>query len=191
MFGMTPHQFQLLHNILVHRYGLQGGNVITTEEAVGIFMWTVRGSESNRQTQKKFPHSGSTISLYFRRVLNRVYNLGVDNIRPRDPAFQGVHPCMTCPQFSPWFDGCIGAMDGTHILIQVTPSKNLPYIGREGLPTLNFVAVCDHDARFIFTCAKEGTLHDATVFQEAIEEYGDQFSHPPEGIRQETKMFMF
>src|SRR6266542_2573213 len=105
MFGMTPHQFQLLHNILVHRYGLQGGNVVTTEEAVGIFMWTVRGSESNRQAQNKFPHSGSTISLYFWRVLNRVYNLGVDNIRSRDPTFQGVHPRMTCPQFFPWFDG--------------------------------------------------------------------------------------
>ena len=82
-------------------------------------------------------------------------------------------------------------MDGIHIPIQVAPSNNLPYIGREGLLTLNFVAVCDHDARFIFTCAKEGTLHDATVFQEAIEEYGDRFPHPPEGMSQEDKMFMF
>jgi len=37
--------------------------------------------------------------------------------------------------------------------------------------------------RFTFVVAVWlGSIHDTRVFKDAIEKYGDKFSHPPEGI---------
>jgi hypothetical protein len=86
-------------------------------------------------------------------VLNFVYRLSVDIIKPKDPKFRTVHPRQRDARFSPYFDNCIGAIDGTHIPFVVHAEKVLQYVGRHGYPSQNVLAICDFDMRFIFVAA--------------------------------------
>jgi hypothetical protein len=50
-------------------------------------------------------------------------------ICPSDPEYKEAH--ISLQRFCPWFDGCIGAIDGTHIPVEVKSSRKLDYINRK------------------------------------------------------------
>ena len=54
--------------------------------------------------------------------------LAADIIRPVDPEFKNVHPRLQSPRFSPFFDNCIGEIDGTHVPVVVPTSKIVQHI---------------------------------------------------------------
>ena len=109
--------------------------------------------------------------------------LAVDIIKPKDPQFRTVHPRLQAPRFTPFFDSCIGAIDGTHIPVVVPTSKVVQHTGRHGYTSQNVMAICDFDMRFTFVVAGwPGSVHDIRVFKDAIDKFGDKFPHPPEGI---------
>lgn len=112
-------------------------------------------------------------------MLNFVYRLSVDIIKPKDSEFRTVHPRQRGACSRPYFDNCIGgAIDGTHIPVGVLPAeKVLQYMGRHGYPSQNVLAICDFDMRFIFVVAGwSGSVHDMRVFSNTIRKYGDKFS---------------
>ncbi|WVZ83139.1 hypothetical protein U9M48_030312, partial [Paspalum notatum var. saurae] len=180
-FRMRRDQFLSLHQLLVHRYGLRSTNNISTEECLAIFLYIVSGPHSNRLAAVTFGHSKSTISLKFRHALRRIYNLGVDIIKPRDPTFSKPHPKVTRGAYFPWFENCIGALDGTHIKLQVSGERNMTFIGRHMVPTFNLLAVVDLGCRFIFVYSgRPGSMHDYSVLQHALVQYHNHFPHPPQ-----------
>jgi hypothetical protein len=86
-------------------------------------------------------------------------------------------------QFSPYFDNCIGAIDGTHVPVVVPLSQVVQHTGRKGYTSQNVLAICDFDIRFTFVVARwPGSVHSMRVFKDAIDKYGDKFLHPPQGI---------
>jgi hypothetical protein len=108
--------------------------------------------------------------------------MSADYIKPRDPGFTTVHPRVQAPQFSPHFDNCIGAIDGTHIRVVVPASKVLQHTGRLGYSSQNVLAICDFDMQFTFVVAGwPGSVLDMRVFNDATQKYGDKFPHPPQG----------
>ena len=81
------------------------------------------------------------------------------------------------------FDNCIGAIDGTHVYVTVPTEKVVQYTGRKGISTQNVLAICDFDMRFTFVLAGWlGSVHDMRVFNDALEKFGDKFSHLPKGM---------
>ena len=115
-------------------------------------------------------------------MLHSVYLLSADIIKPRDPEFKTVHPRLQTPRFSPHFDNCIGALDGTHVRIVMPATKVLQHINRHGYSSQNVLAICDFDMRFTFAVAGwPGSVHDMRVFNDALRKYGDNFPHPPLG----------
>lgn len=86
-------------------------------------------------------------------MLHSVYLLSADIIKPRDPEFRTIHPRLQSSRFSSHFNGCIGAIDGTHIPIVVPSSKLAQHVGRHGYPSQNVLAMCDFDMRFTFAVA--------------------------------------
>ncbi|WVZ53584.1 hypothetical protein U9M48_004502 [Paspalum notatum var. saurae] len=180
-FRMRRDQFLSLHQVLVDRYGLRSTNNISSEECLAIFLHIVSGPHSNRSAAITFGHSKSTISLKFCHALRRIYNLGVDIIKPRDPTFSEPHPKVSTGAYFPWFENCIGALDGTHIRIQVSGERNMIFIGRHKVPTFNVLAIVDLDCRFIFVCSgRPGSMHDYAVLQQALVHYYNHFPHPPQ-----------
>ena len=90
--------------------------------------------------------------------------------------------------------GCIGAIDGTHIPC-VPPSENADaWINRKGFHSQNILAACSFDMKFTYMLTGyEGSCHDARMLGEAIAFKG--FPIPPPGKNSwpltVSKLFIF
>jgi hypothetical protein len=88
-----------------------------------------------RQSENRFERSLETISRKFDKVLECVVKLATDIIRLKDPEFRIVHQRSTSARFAPFFDNCIGAIDGTHVPVTVPTEKVVQYTRRKGITT--------------------------------------------------------
>lgn len=69
-------------------------------------------------------------------------------------------------RYSPYFNGCIGAIDGTHIAVRVPEEDHARYRDRSGHTTLNILAACNFNLEFIHvTSGWEGTAADSSVYE--------------------------
>jgi hypothetical protein len=64
-------------------------------------------------------------------------------------------------QYWPYFKNCIVA---THVPVKISPSKQIPYIGRKWTPTQNVMVVCDFRICFTFVWLDGKVLHMIYVF---------------------------
>jgi hypothetical protein len=72
-------------------------------------------------------------------------------------------------KYYPFFEHCIGALDGTHVPIHVPAAEAPRYRCRKGFLSQNVLAACDFDMRFTYILAGwEGSAHDGRVIQDAI-----------------------
>jgi hypothetical protein len=73
------------------------------------------------------------------------------------------------PKFSPYFNDCIGALDGTHIPAVIPACDSRPFRNRKGFHSQNVLAVVGFDMCFTFVLAGwEGSAHDGRVLQDAM-----------------------
>jgi hypothetical protein len=135
MFRMHRPCFDSLHDTLVEKYGLKGSNRMCSEEALGMFLWTLGSPQSVTQVQNRFKRSRETINRKFAEVLYCVNQLAGDIIKPIDPQFPIVHERLRDSRFTPHFNGAIGAIDGTHIPVIVPAVDIVNHVGRLGYPT--------------------------------------------------------
>jgi len=192
MFRMNCHVFARLHETLVENYGLKCTRRISSVEALGMFLWMCGGPQSFITAENIFKRSTETISRKFNEVLESVNLLAGDIIKPKDPQFRTVHPRVQDDRFSPHFNNCIGAIDGTHVRVVVPANEMIPHIGRHGYPTQNVMAVCDFDMRFTFVVAGwPGSAHDSRIFNDTLCRYSDAFPHPPEGNGRKSCQSLF
>ena len=182
MFRMQHHVFEMLHDKLVTKYGLQSTKRMSSREALGMFLYMVGSPQPVRQAENRFERSMETVSHKFNHVLSCVTKLAKDIIAPKDPTFSSVHPKVANHKSAPSFNNAIGAIDGTHVKVAVPFTKVGQYINRRNEKTQNVLAICDFDRRFTFVAAGiPGSAHDWTFLQEAIHRYGPNFPHPPPG----------
>jgi hypothetical protein len=72
------------------------------------------------------------------------------------------------PKYYPYFNNCLGALDGTHISIHVPLKEQLRYRNRKGTLSQNVLAVCNFDMQFVFVLPGwEGSAHDGRVLSDA------------------------
>jgi hypothetical protein len=183
MFRVERALFNKLHNTLMDSYGLKSTRQLSSIEALAMFLWIVGAPQSVRQADNRFRRSLETVTRTFNRVLRCLLRLANDIIVPKDPTFSEVHPNLENPEFWPHFNNCIGAIDGTHVKIQVHKSKRIPYLNRHNETSQNVLAICDFDMRFTFVLSGwPGSAHDMRVFKDAITTYHHKFPHPPPGV---------
>jgi len=71
-------------------------------------------------------------------------------------------------KYKTFFSDCLGALDGTHIDMHVTPQDQPRYRNRKGHLTQNVLAVCNFDMEFTYVLAGwEGSAHDTAVWRDA------------------------
>jgi len=84
-------------------------------------------------------------------------------------------------EYTPFFDGCIGALDGTHIEVIVDEAVHDDFTNRKGNTSQNVVVVCDFDMRFTYVgVGTEGSAHDMRVIKKA--QVDSKYPHPPPGL---------
>ena len=92
-------------------------------------------------------------------------------------------------EYAPWFDGCIGAIDGTHIPVEVNQEAKADFINRDGEVSINVCAIVDMHGRFTYVGAgKAGACHDMAVLQDC--QADQRFPHPPPGLCLFLKLMM-
>jgi hypothetical protein len=162
--------FRRLHETLANDYGLVASHKVSTKEALAIFLWAC-GPQSFRQIRNKFGHSLETISQKFSEVLDAIYRMSNDLIKPKDAHFTNIHPRLhRSYRWKP--------------LSRSVPLSEQPkYIGRHGYTSQNVMTVCDFDKKYKFVITGwSGSMHDTRVLHDTSVMYGDRFPHPPEGI---------
>ncbi|XP_038688759.1 uncharacterized protein LOC119987925 [Tripterygium wilfordii] len=172
-----------LCNELSTKYGLVATREVGLREMVGIFIYIVAQGVSTRVVQDRFQHSGETIHRQFHKVMDSIIRMSKDIIRLRDPEFNVTpHQITENDKFNPFFNDCIGAIDGTHIAAVVPPDQRTPYIGKKGVTTQNVMTVCDFDMLFTFVCGGwEGSAYDSRIFNKVLSDVHSNFPHPSTG----------
>lgn len=72
------------------------------------------------------------------------------------------------PKFTPYFDQCRGAMDGSHFHSWVREEATIRYRNRKGFISQNVLAICDFDLRFTYLLSGwEGSASDSRIYEYA------------------------
>ena len=68
---------------------------------------------------------------------------------------------------SPRLSGIVGAIDGTHVLLEVPPGNDeADYVNRKGQHSINVQLICDANGKFLHCLANyPGSSHDAAVLR--------------------------
>ncbi|XP_024030639.1 uncharacterized protein LOC112094304 [Morus notabilis] len=180
--SMGSDYFKRLSTLLELKGLLRPTRNMNVHEQLFIFLYIICQSSNNRESQDQWQHSDATISKYFHAVLKALYELRFDFLTP--PNFNIVDPVVAARgnKYMPWFQNCIGALDGTHVPV-VPPAANAKaWRNKKGFFSQNVLGVCSFDMRFTYMLAGwEGSAHDARVLASATETREKNFPTPPEG----------
>jgi hypothetical protein len=119
---------------------------------------------------ERWQHSPSTISAVIHEVLGIVTSDAVTKFLMVRYNTREVQPqILQNKKFSPFFDNCIGAIDGTHIPAVAPENEQLAFRNRKGTLTQNVLGVVNFDLTFQYTLTGwEGSAHDGKVFRDAL-----------------------
>ena len=145
-----------------------------------MFVWSCAHNQPYRQIEDRFEKSLGLIGAIIIHVAD-VMRTFVDTILvPKGDLYTTVHEKFM--PYAPFFDGCIGALDGRHIPVTVEKRVKLDYMNRNGITTINVCAIVDMDLRFTFVSAgMVGSVHDMEVLNDCRQN-APTFPHPPAGV---------
>ncbi|XP_020964066.1 uncharacterized protein LOC107610969 [Arachis ipaensis] len=149
------------------------------EEMVAMFLHIIAHDVKIRVIKRQFVRSEETISRRFNDVLLailRCYNLLLKKPQPFSQD--------RMDERWKWFKNCLGALDGTHIKVNVLEADKPRYRNRKGDITTNVLGAVAPDMQFIYVLAGwEGSAADSRVLRDAL--FCNGFS-VPQGIFIET-----
>ncbi|KAA1083358.1 hypothetical protein PGT21_050210 [Puccinia graminis f. sp. tritici] len=167
--GMTVPTFMKLKNLLENEGVLYDSKYVTATEKLGILMYMLITGLSNRKLQQRFQRSASTISITINQLVT-----DITTCKPvirkfiKLPSEDEETPpeIKSNPRFSPYFDDCVGAVDGSHIPVFVQDQKR--FINRKGYPSQNVLAICNFNMEFTYIMPGwEGSAHDGRIWDAA------------------------
>ncbi|KAF8393770.1 hypothetical protein HHK36_019968 [Tetracentron sinense] len=187
---MSPRAFYRLCEILRNKNLLRPTINVSIEEQMVTFLHLIGHNVRLRVIGSRFHRSCETIHRYFNIVLRAIMKLHKDLIRPPT--------CCTSPEIQhnrrywPWFEDCIGAIDGTHVCASVPIALQARFRGRKEGTTQNVLAVVSFDLKFMYVLAGwEGSAHDSCKYLLGDAGYGlrNGFIPPYQGVRYHLKEY--
>ena len=175
-FRMQPDDFLHLNDILVRYHGLQSTQEFDSLEGLGMFLWACATGQPLRQIKDLFDRSLEAVTRKMGEVAEAMIRFSHTVITPKDPTYTHVHHKLY--KFAPYFDGCIGALDGTHIPAQFDRNNRPIFLNRKGDTSYNVLAIVDMDMRFTYVGAgMAGACHNMEVMRECTRT--PNFPRPP------------
>ncbi|XP_060667620.1 protein ALP1-like [Ziziphus jujuba] len=162
-----------------HEY-LKDTKEVRVEEALAMFLIIIGHNVGIRLIADRFQHSLETVDRHFTLTLRAICRLGKELIcHTNSPLPSHI---VNNPKYFPWFEKCIGTIDGTHISAHVPVEKQVSYRGRKSIVTQNVLCACNFNMMLTFVYAGwEGTANDSRVFLDAITRSENKFPLPKEG----------
>ncbi|CAN1160129.1 hypothetical protein LINPERPRIM_LOCUS21876, partial [Linum perenne] len=114
--------------------------------------------------QLVFRRSGENIHRQLHKVLHVILKCNHDLLKQAQPIPENSND-------STWkhLQGFLGALDGTHIKLQVRTEDQARYRDRKGDLSMNVLGVCNPNLEFIYCLAGwEGSAHDGRVVRDAL-----------------------
>ncbi|ADV21075.1 hypothetical protein I305_00877 [Cryptococcus gattii E566] len=136
---------------------------ITAEEQLAIFLWICRAAAGSRKAASRFHHSHDTIQRINSAPFYCTWIKQPTSENPTDVRI------VENPKFTPFFDDCVGALDGTQIRVRVLEGGKKPWRNRYAYLSTNTLAACDFSLRFVYVRAGyKGSGNDQNVFNDAM-----------------------
>ena len=146
-----------------HDHG--GKTPVELRKQILITIWMLANPECIRSVSDQFDISLSTCYEVYMQVCAVITN----NLAQRFIDLpEGNEARNTIQKFEEQrgFPGILGAIDGTHILIQAPLKDPEQYINRKSFHSVQLQVVCDMDMKFIDVfCGFPGSVHDTRVFR--------------------------
>ncbi|XP_042012045.1 uncharacterized protein LOC121760450 [Salvia splendens] len=176
---MDRNTFGRLSRVLSSRTGVVTGKCVGVEEQVGMSVLVLAHHQKNRVVKFQFWRSGSTVFHYVNKVLGAVLSLhDILLSKPEavpvgclDNGWKWFKVCLVTEFIL--LNGCLGALDGTHINVLVSSTDKPRYRMRKGQIATNTLPVCDRDMQFVFVLPGwEGSAGDSRVLRDAVTQQG-------------------
>ncbi|KNE93296.1 hypothetical protein PSTG_13336 [Puccinia striiformis f. sp. tritici PST-78] len=159
----------VLKDLLEDHEALYNSKHVTSTNKLGILLHMLITGLSNRKLQQRFQQSASTILITINQLVKDITsNRALIRKFITLPAHDAKTPnkIKSNSKFSPYFDNCIGAVDGSHIPVHV--NNQTPFVNRKGYPSQNTLAICNFNMEFMFVMPGwEGSAHDGRLWDEA------------------------
>lgn len=159
--------FQRLLHLLKSEGGLKETRGLCCGEKLMIFIHALVGS-SVRQLAETWQHSYSTISSVIHAVSKSMISLKDKLfIKPSDTVIPDR--IRESGKYSPYFNECIGALDGSYVPAVAPIDEQGAFRDRKGHISQNVLAVVNFDGTFSYVLAGwEGGACDGRVMQDAM-----------------------
>lgn len=159
--------FRRLIKLLKRDGGLKNSRYISCEQKLFILVDALVGL-SVRQIGEKWQHSTSTISTCLHEIVACFISLRHKLFIK--PTADGLRISKdNGEKFAPFYDGCIGALDGSHIPAVLPVDEQSAFRNRKGFISQNLLAVVNFDGTFSYCLAGwEGSAHDGRVLGDAV-----------------------
>ncbi|KAL6629371.1 hypothetical protein ACP70R_029136 [Stipagrostis hirtigluma subsp. patula] len=167
-FRVEPHILQEFSDYLRSKNLLQNTRGLSVEEKIGMFMYMLSRNASFQKLSEKFEHSTETIHRHIKACFDAVTSLTDEFVKP--PSTEVHWKISSDPRYGPYFENCVGAIDGTHVPLTLSDSESAPYRNKEASLSQNVMLACDFDLNFVYVCCgREGSASDAAVLYSAME----------------------
>ncbi|RYQ81153.1 protein ALP1-like [Arachis hypogaea] len=164
--------FHALCNMLKRVGRLEPSRNMGVEEMVAMFLHIIAHDVKIRVIKRQFVRSEETISRRFNDVLLAILRCHNLLLKKPQPFSQ-----YRMDERWKWFKDCLGALDGTHIKVNVLEADKPRYRNRKGDITTNVLGVVAPDMQFIYVLAGwEGSAADSRVLRDAL--FRNGFSVP-------------
>ncbi|XP_052117699.1 protein ALP1-like [Arachis duranensis] len=176
--------FHALCNMLKRVERLEPSRNMCVEEMVAMFLHIIAHDVKIRVIKRQFVRSEETISRRFNDVLLAIlicHNLLLKKPQPfsqdkMDERWKWFKIIYFANVIKSHMD-CLGALDGTHIKVNVLEADKPRYRNRKGDITTNVLGVVAPDMQFIYVLAGwEGSAADSRVLRDAL--FRNGFSVP-------------
>ncbi len=174
VFRMPLEKFLALEKRLTEHTSLKASRKhFSVRQKIDMFLYIVGEGAPNRAVQEKFQYSEGTFSHVFHEVLSFLLHLHVEivNLPTKNDA---IHPRIAeDSKYFPYFQDCLGELDGTNIPAHVPSINGAAYRNRKGVLSQNVLGVCTMDLQFYYILTGwEGSAHDDKVLEDVLFDKG-------------------
>ncbi|KAL8511669.1 hypothetical protein ACS0TY_018183 [Phlomoides rotata] len=129
--------------------------VCGVDEQVSMFLSVLALHKKHSVVKFDYKGSGQTMSRYIHLVLKAIWKL--NNL------------FLVTPTPMPNDSGCLGALDGIYIDLQVSPGEKGRYRTRKGRVSTNVLGVCDMEMQFVYVLPGwEGSAADSKILRDVV-----------------------